>query len=159
ASNLYTYDSFSATNFTWEAEDYNFATNAPSGGGNFIDNPRYAFVSANDTYFQKPSEILDDYDDNGGGAPRGYRPDLVETEFSLGGAPNGGIAGGELMRQKVLDAIALDPTVREVNVGFFDGGPGTPGTDLPNWMNYTRTFPTGPFNVYVRVASGAGTIG
>ncbi len=56
------------------------------------------------------------------------------------------------MRQKVLDAFALDPMVRDVNVGFFDGGT---GTDLPNWMNYTRTYPTGPFNVYTRVAAGA----
>ena len=157
ASNFYTYDSFSATNLTWEAEDYNYSTNdASSGGGHFIDNPRYAFVAAADTYYQKVGEFLDDYDDNGGGAPRVYRNDSVANEFALGGAPNGGIAGGELMRQKVLDAIALDATVREVDVGFFDGGT---GADLPNWMNYTRTFPTGPFNVYVRAASGAGTIG
>jgi len=60
-----------------------------------------------------------------------------------------------LMRQKVLDAFALDPNVREVNVGFFDGGT---GADQPNWMDYTRTFPTGPFNVYTRVASGGGTL-
>src|SRR6476660_2749037 len=57
------------------------------------------------------------------------------------------------MRQKVRDAFALDPSVREVNVGFFDGGT---GSDLPNWMNYTRTYPTGPFNVYTRVAFGGG---
>src|SRR6267378_5287145 len=60
------------------------------------------------------------------------------------------------MRQKVLDALALDPTIRDVNVGFFDGGAGVLGTGLPNWMNYTRTYPTGPFNVYTRVAFGGG---
>ena len=60
---------------------------------------------------------------------------------------------GELMRQKVLDAFALDPLVREVNVGFFDG---STGGDLPNWMNYTRTYPSGKFNVYTRVAYGGG---
>jgi hypothetical protein len=160
ASNLYTYDAFSPTNFTWEVEDYNYSTNgAFSGGGNFIDNPRYAFVSAADTYWQRFSEILDDYDDNGntGGPLRVYRSslDAVETEFSLGGGNNGGTSVGELMRQKVLDALALDPGIRDVNVGFFDGGT---GSDLPNWMNYTRTFPTGPFNVYTRVASGGGTL-
>ncbi|PWU13202.1 MAG: hypothetical protein C5B50_19780 [Verrucomicrobia bacterium] len=160
ASNLYTYDTFSPTNFTWEVEDYNYSTNAPfSGGGNFIDNPRYAFVSAADTYYQKASEILDDYDDNGNpaGTSRIYRSalDSVETEFCLGTGNNGGTSVGELMRQKVLDAFALDSTIREVNVGYFDGGT---GADLPNWMNYTRTFPAGPFNVYTRVASGGGTL-
>jgi hypothetical protein len=160
ASNLYTYDAFSPNNFTWEVEDYNYSTNAPfSGGGNFIDNPRYAFESAADTYFQKASEILDDYDDNGntGGPLRVYRSslDAVETEFSVGTGNNGGTSVGELMRQKVLNALALDPTIRDVNVGFFDGGT---GADLPNWMNYTRTYPTGPFNVYSRVASGGGTL-
>jgi len=59
------------------------------------------------------------------------------------------------MRQKVLDAFALDPFIRDVDVGFFDGGT---GADLPNWMDYTRTFPTGPFNVYTRAASGGGTL-
>jgi len=155
-SNLYTYDAFSPTNFTWEAEDYNFTTQNPpfAGGGQFIDNPRYAFVAAADTYWQRQGEILDDYDDNGGGVPRVYRGplDSVETEFALGGGVNAGVSIGELMRQKVLDALALDPTVREVNVGFFDGGT---GADLPNWMNYTRTYPSGNFNVYTRVAAGA----
>jgi hypothetical protein len=160
ASNLFTYDAFSPTNFTWETEDYNFSTNAPfSGGGNFIDNPRFAFVSAADTYYQKASEILDDYDDNGNtaGPSRIYRSslDAVETEFSLGAGNNGGTSAGELMRRKVLDALALDPTIRDVNVGYYDGGT---GSDLPNWMNYTRTFPTGPFNVFARVASGGGTL-
>src|SRR5882724_7409479 len=158
ATNRYTYDTFSPTNFTWEAEDYNYSTNAPfSGGGNFIDNPRYAFVSAADTYWQRFGELLDDYNDNGnlGGTLRVYRSaqDSVETEFALGGAPNGGVSIGELMRQKVLDALALDPTVREVNVGFFDGGS---GSGLPNWMDYTRTYPSGNFNVYTRVAAGTG---
>ncbi len=158
ATNLYTYDAFSPTNFTVEAEDYNFSTVNPpfSGGGNFIDNPRYAFVSAPDTYWQRFSELLDDYDDNANpaGLSRIYRSSLdgVETELALGGAPNGGVSIGELMRQKVLDALALDPTVREVNVGFFDGGT---GADLPNWMNYTRTYPSGNFNIYTRVAAGA----
>jgi hypothetical protein len=156
ASNLYTYDSFSPTNFTWEAEDYNYATNGASGGGNFIDNPRYGFDVANDTYYQKGGELQDDYDDNGGGAPRVYRNDAVANEFSLGAGNNGGASPGELMRQKVLDAYALNQAlVRDVDVGFFDGGT---GTDLPNWLNFTRTFPTGPFNVYVRAASGSGGV-
>jgi Carbohydrate binding module (family 6) len=149
ASNRVVYDAFSPDHFTWETEDYDF------GSGQYIDNPTYAFTSAVDTYWQRAGTPPVDYSDNGNGAPRIYRDplELVETEFSLGGAVNGGVNVGELMRQKVLNAYALDSSVRDINVGFFDGGT---GSGLPNWMNYTRTYPTGLFNLYVRVAFGGG---
>ena len=44
-------------------------------------------------------------------------------------------------------------SIREVDMGNFDG-PGA-ASGLPNWLNYTRTYPTGAFNVYTRVAFGA----
>jgi len=50
------------------------------------------------------------------------------------------------MRQKILDAFALDPTIRDVDMGNFDTG---------NFVNYTRTYPAGAFNVYTRAAFGA----
>ncbi|MDB6112448.1 MAG: hypothetical protein JWR69_4198, partial [Pedosphaera sp.] len=152
-TNSIVYDTFSPTNLTWEAEDYDF------GGGLFIDNPRYAFGAAADTYWQQPGAPGVDYSDNGAGAPRVYRGpfELVATEFSYGVGPNGGNSVGELMRQKVLDAYALDNTIRDVDVGFFDG-PGA-ASGLPNWLNYTRTCPTGAFNVYARVAFGGATAG
>jgi hypothetical protein len=59
------------------------------------------------------------------------------------------------MRQKVLDAFAVTNAARDVNVGYFDGGA---GSGLPNWMNYTRTFPTGNYNVYLRAADGGGAL-
>jgi Carbohydrate binding module (family 6) len=151
ASNRVVYDAFSPDHFTWEAEDYDF------DGGLYIDNPTYAFTAAADTYWQRAGIPPVDYSDNGaaGGPLRVYRDPvgLVETEFSLGGAANGGVNVGELMRQKVLNALALDGSIREVDVGYFDGGT---GSGLPNWMNYTRTYPTGLFNVYARVAFGGG---
>jgi hypothetical protein len=53
-SNIVTYDAFSPANFTWESEDYDYATDPLSGpGAFFIDNPRYAFESAGDTYYQR----------------------------------------------------------------------------------------------------------
>jgi hypothetical protein len=152
SSNTVTYDAFSPDNFTWEAEDYDYAADPLFGpGGSFIDNPRYAFESAPDTYWQREGMPPVDYFDNAPGAQnhvfRGIF-DLVATEFSVGLGANGGPSQGELMRQKILDALALDDRIRDVDVGNFDSG---------DWINFTRTYPTGPFNVYTRAAFGGGT--
>ncbi len=155
-SNSYIYDAFSPLNFTWECEDYDF------GGGQFIDNPVLTFVGPGpNTYFQEatPYSNLIDANDNGNlsGPSRIYRDsgENVETEYSVEGGANGGQSIGELMRQKVLDAFAVTNIAREVNVGYFDGGT---GSGLPNWMNYTRTYPSGNYNVYLRVADGGGSL-
>ncbi len=155
-SNSYVYDAFSPANFSWEAEDYDF------GGGMFIDNPVYTFVGPGpNTYYQEqtPYQNFTDASDNGNlsGPSRLYRDPLenVETEYSVGGGINGGQSIGELMRQKVLDAYGVTNIANEVNVGYFDGGT---GSGLPNWMNYTRTYPAGTYNVYLRAADGAGAL-
>lgn len=162
-SNSYVYDAFSPLNFSWECEDYDF------GGGMFIDNPVYTFVGPGpNTYYQEqisygtdPSYVnLTDANDNGNlaGPSRVYRDPSgnVETEYSLGSGNNGGQSISELMRQKILDAYAVTNIARDVNVGYFDGGT---GSGLPNWMNYTRTYPSGTYNAYLRVANGGGTLG
>lgn len=149
--NSVTYDAFSSDNFTWEAEDYDYAMDVFSGpAGLFIDNPRYAFESAEDTYWQREGMPPVDYSDNTGPQNDVYRGpfDLVATEFSVGTGANGGPSQGELMRSKVLAALALDDRIRDVDVGNFDSG---------NWINFTRTYPAGAFNVYTRVAHGGGT--
>ncbi len=155
-SNSYIYDAFDPKNFTWECEDYDF------GGGLFIDNPVISFVGPDtNTYYQETNGYvnLTDANDDGSlsGPNRVYRDPLenVETEFSIGTGANGGQSIGELMRQKVLDAFAVTNSARDVNVGYFDGGT---GTGKPNWMNYTRTYPAGNFNVYLRVADGGGAL-
>ncbi|HEV2693951.1 MAG TPA: hypothetical protein VG347_13740 [Verrucomicrobiae bacterium] len=156
-SNTYTYDAFSQNNFTWECEDFDF------GGGQYIDNPVYTFVGPNtNTYYQEATPYVNftDASDNGNlaGPSRIYR-DLgvgnVETEFSITPGVSGVQIMGELMRQKVVDAYAVTNIAREVNVGYFDFGV---GSGLPNWMNYTRTYPTGNFNVFLRVADGGGSL-
>jgi hypothetical protein len=152
-SNKITYDSFSPTNFMVEAEDYDFASDPFSGpGGQYIDNPRYAFAVASDTYYQRQGQPPVDYNDGGGAnQPHVYRGplDLPATEFANGVGQNGGNSVGEMMRQKVADAYALDGTIRDVDLGFFDSG---------NWQNYTRTYPSGVYNVYDRIADGGGNL-
>ncbi len=162
-SNSYVYDAFSPDNFSWECEDYDF------GGGQFIPNPAISFSGPGpNTYYQEqvsygtdPSYInITDANDNGNlaGLGRAYRDPggNVETEYSVGTGANGGQSLGELMRQKVLDAYAVTNIARDVNVGYFDGG--TAGSGLPNWMNYTRTYPSGSYNAYLRVADGGGAL-
>jgi hypothetical protein len=155
-TNSYVYDGFSPNNFTWECEDYDF------GGGMYIDNPVYTFVAPNtNTYYQEQTPYVNftDASDNGNlaGPSRIYRDpaENVETEYSIGAGVNGGQSIGELMRQKVLDAYNVTNIARDVNVGYFDGGT---GSGLPNWMNYTRTYPNGSFNVYLRVADGGSAL-
>jgi hypothetical protein len=155
-TNSYVYDGFDPKNFSFEAEDFDF------GGGLFIDNPVVSFVGPDtNTYYneQTPYVSLVDANDNGNasGPSRIYRDPSypVETEFSIGTGNNGGNSIGELMRQKVIDAFAITPIANEVNVGYFDGGT---GAGLPNWMNYTRTYSNGNYNVYLRAADGGGNI-
>ncbi|MGH7989012.1 MAG: LamG-like jellyroll fold domain-containing protein, partial [Limisphaerales bacterium] len=149
-TNSYVYDDFSPTNFTWEGEDYDF------NGGQYIDNPVYQFTASPVSYYNQVGEPPIDYQDNGAGTPRVYRPgDAVETEYSYGTGVNGGNSIGEMMRQKILDAFALDPTIEDVDMGYFDGGS---GAGLPNLVNYTRTYPTGTFNIFIRAANGSGGV-
>ncbi len=156
ATNSYVYDAFSPTNFTFEVEDYDF------GGGLFIPNPVVDFTGLNtNSYYQNPIMYTDtvDANDNGNtaGPSRIYRDptENVETEYSIGNGANGGNAIGELWRQKVKDAQTNAFNTAEVNVGYFDGGS---GAGLPNWMNYTRSYASGSYNIYLRVADGGGNI-
>jgi len=153
-SNKITYDTFSSTNFMVEAEDYDYAQDIFAGPGNqYIDNPRYAFEEASDTYFHRFGLYGVDYSDNAT-TPQSssYRSgfDLAATEFSVSTGQNGGNSVGEALRQKVLDAWFLNTAIREVDLGFFD--------TATNWQNYTRTYPAGAFNVYGRIADRGGNL-
>jgi len=156
-SNLYFYDAFSPVNFTWEAEDYDYSS------GLFTDNPTYVFDPTINPYYQSAGTPQTDYQDNGNGtgSPQSqvYRSssDLAATEYSLGAGTSGNAPGnislGELMRQKILSAYNQTNIIRDVDLGNFDfGASTTPG--LPNWVNYTRTYPQGLYNVYLRAAMG-----
>jgi hypothetical protein len=159
-TNYFVYDGFSPTNYTWEAEDYDF------NSGSFADNPPFAFDSS-DPYYLATGTPETDYSDQGAAGEaqaQVYRSpsDIAATEFSVGAGNNGGNSIGELARQKILDALSTNGAIRDVDMGYFDGpattgGVPTPGT--PNWVNYTRTYPVGDWNVYVRAAAGSASVG
>src|SRR5579862_3622960 len=115
--------------YTWEAIDWDY------NSGLFIDNPQtnaYAGLnSAAGVDFNNP-----DYNNGTGGTPSdgssSYRPQGLETEGC-----------GDVAR------LAYSPftTNSDYDVGFNNGG---------NWGNYTRHYPAGVYNVFVRAADGNG---
>lgn len=126
-----TFDTFDPNSFTWEAEDYDF------NGGAYINNPvlpSQTNASPN-SYFGQVGVEGTDYLENGGGVgTKAYRPgDTMATEPC-----------GDLLRQKYIVAQQTDPTIQDYDVGWFDGG---------EWLNFTRSYPTGTFNVWARMSS------
>ncbi|HVU08495.1 MAG TPA: LamG-like jellyroll fold domain-containing protein [Verrucomicrobiae bacterium] len=169
-TNSYVYDAYSPTNFTWEAEDYDYSAGSGNGQpGFYMDNPPLGFTSDN-PYYQSFGSPEVDYQDNGAGITNGlstlntvnpYRDANIisapETEYSYGTGINGGNSIGELMRQRVMDALISGALPNgDIDMGYFDGGS---GQGLPNWVNYTRTFPKGAWNVYIRSAEGSTSAG
>ncbi len=162
ATSSYAYDAFAPDNFTWEGEDYDF------NGGGYADVLTNAFNAAINPYYQAAGVQVVDYNVNQGANSAAqsqvYRSisDIAATEYSLGAGNNGGNSIGELMRQNVRDALAKDPNFRDVDLGYFDGpatSGGSPVFGTPNWVNYTHTYPTGAFNIYVRAAFGGSSGG
>jgi hypothetical protein len=124
ATTTVNFDTFSATSFTWEAEDWDY------NGGLFIDNPQ------TNGYVGLSGVLGIDYLDfaNGGGQPYRAVDNVAATE-----------ACGDLARPQYNGTGMTD-----YNVGYNSGG---------EWLNFTRTFPTGKFNVYLRAARGQGGTG
>jgi hypothetical protein len=126
------FDTFSRTNFTIEAEDFNF------DAGQFLDTIVLSSAFGADNYRERDG--VQDIDHNELSTdPAGSRHDyrsgsLVGTEET-----------GDALRQKFLDAQANDPGVTDYNVT---------GVAVGEWLNYTRTFPAGNYNIYGRFAYG-----
>lgn len=123
------FDTFSPANFTWEAEDYDYE------GGKFFDNPVLSSTGGENSYFGLTSVADIDFNDQVGNGDHIYRAgDLIATPVAT-----------DLPRQKYLDAQVGDPAILDYKVGWFDGG---------EWVNHTRTYPKGTFQVYARLAGG-----
>ncbi len=132
STNTVVFDTFSQSNFMFEAEDWNF------DGGQYIDNPVLATMTGPNSYFGQIG--VEDIDQNElstdfGASQHEYRDFVfVGTE-----------ATGDMLRQNYLDAQTNNPAIRDYNVGWVENG---------EWLNYTRTFPAGTYNIYGRFANG-----
>jgi autotransporter-associated beta strand protein len=116
---------------TFDPNSYTFeAEDFDYGGGLFIDNPQHAAYAG-----LSAVAGVDCYRVNPGQGGQDYRPNPpgLETEGAI-----------DPPRQ------VSNPSLQDYDVGFNSGG---------NWGNYTRTFPTGTYNVYMRGADGIGASG
>jgi hypothetical protein len=114
---------YSASNYTWECEDWDY-TNGAGKSAQFFDNPQvdaYAGLSGNDG--------VDAHNASGGNS--NYRPNVG----GLGNEPNGDIQRAQFAGTNDYD------------IGWTAAG---------QWANYTRTYPTGVFNVVFRAAGNSG---
>ncbi|MGH7953322.1 MAG: hypothetical protein ACREFE_15610, partial [Limisphaerales bacterium] len=131
-----TFDTFSQTNFTIEAEDFDF------NGGQYIDNPvptgpntgpeadSYFFYPANNPANLAVTNV--DFVTLSVPGNQAYRPlDNVGTEPNV-----------DFLRDKLIDNGV---TNSDYDVGWWDKGA---------WLNYTRTIPTNNYYVYGRLAGG-----
>jgi hypothetical protein len=145
------FDTFSPTNFSWEAEDFDFnpaSSPVPSGNGlRFIDNPVPADATseATNAYFGQTGDQGIDYSTAFQSIIGTYiyrASDFVSTEVT-----------SDALRQTYLNAQLAK------NDPAYLGNPGIVDYDvdfLTSWIDYTRTFPTGNFNVYARLSAGNG---
>src|SRR4029077_21247008 len=139
------FDTFNPTNFIFEAEEFDYT---PDGivGGQFIDAPAYTSYATNTGYFGLDSlEAIDTHKGagNGGVNASDYRAGAADATKTQTAA-----AVGELPRQKFLNLVAAgDTNVVDHVVGNWGSAA---------WEISTKTSPAGKYNVYGRLAAGAG---
>ena len=137
-----TFDTFSQTNFMIEAVDFDF------NGGQFIDNPvpTAGLTLVTNSYYDggvdTTNMAVQNVDYNGfpdtapgGGEAWNYRP--LDTGV-------GQEVTGDFKRAKFTNDFGV---AQDYDIGYWNGG---------FWENYTRTFSTNSYNVYSRMAGGAG---
>jgi hypothetical protein len=135
------FDTYAPT-FTWEAEDYDF------NSGEFINNPILSATPTTGSYNGVQGNEGIDYHNWVVDGPTVYRPsDPVSTSVS-----------GDTPRKQFTAAAVPDYII-----GYFDGAgflatenQGLDGYQPQEWLNYTRTFAPGTYNIYARIAGGNG---
>jgi hypothetical protein len=130
------FDTFDSANLVVEAEDYNF------GNGAYINDPAVlpeGSFGDPTSYQGQVGEVDVDYHDTRADfqdAP--YRPeDHVRMQHTL-----------DVPRQKFVDQGGAPASVFDYDIGDIAAG---------EWLNYTRSFPAGNYNVYLRESLVNGT--
>ncbi|HXB60272.1 MAG TPA: hypothetical protein VNU95_11930 [Candidatus Acidoferrales bacterium] len=129
------FDTINPNYYTWEAEDYDYSS------GNFFDNPQ------TNAYYQDAGVAnVDCYNPGGAGNANAYLravgPIFANDHGDLNVEPNGDVP--RLQYLNTTNPIFGTPYV-DYDVGFTAGG---------QWGNYSRTYPGGTYNIYVRASSG-----
>lgn len=148
------FDNFAATNYQWEAVDYDFTTNStagqfidnavPTGDGGAVAAGQFSNgTMATNSYFEFPEGLFNNsYAQQGidvgwnmiSGQVMDYRADGVATQPST-----------DAIRPKFIAAQKEfnDPAIGPFNICYFTNG---------SWLNYTRHYPTNNFYIWGRLA-------
>jgi hypothetical protein len=136
----FTFDTYSPS-VLWEAEDYDF------NSGQFINAPILSSTPASGSYNGVAGTEGIDFHNNSPSGPQSYRPDPMSTAVS-----------GDTARQNFMNAGVADYII-----GYFDGAGFGPAGNVglgsyqpQEWVNYTRSFPAGTYNLYARISGGNG---
>jgi len=127
--------------FTWEAEDYDFSS------GQYINSPILSSTAQAGSYFGVSGTQGIDFNDYTGDGPETFRPDHMSTAVST-----------DAPRQNYVSAGVSDYIVGYFNGSSFTAGNnvGLSGYNASEWVNYTRNFPAGTYNIVGRLANGNG---
>ncbi len=156
ATTTVNFDTFSSKDFQWEAEDFDYdpsLSQVPNGTGlRYTDNPILTDYAAANSYYEQTGD--------GGqiiaGPGQLTTNDYSALFFNIGDIntlfrTNDSVpieVTGDTARQSIRDAILLqgDPRIQDFDI-----------YNITNhaWANYTRTFPSGGFNVYAHLSAGA----
>ncbi len=121
------FDTFSTNYFTWEADDFDFS------GGQFINDPILSTNSPDSYYNTVGVSNIDEYVLNYSAT----QPHLWRTNDEVSTALSGDTPRAQFIAAGIPDYL----------VGYFNPS---------NWVNYTRTYPAGTYNIYGRLANGNG---
>jgi hypothetical protein len=156
SSYSFSFDTFSQTNFMFEAEDFDF------NGGQFIDNPVPTadnLLSTTSPTYALGTEETNSYYGNPGGLSGNLA--VFDVDFNTDASVNsadfyyrpfdncGTEITSDYLRQKFINSQTnlSDPNVADFDVGWWNAN---------WWLNYTRTYPTGNYYLYGRLAGGNG---
>ncbi len=136
-SGTVTFDTFSPTNLVIEAEEFDF------NNGQFIDHADYTSYATNTSYFGLDSSA-------GVDTSKILTANVNATDYRAGAADGSKTqtpASTDIPRQRFIDLATNDANVVDHVVGNFSSS---------DWQNYTRTFSSGNYNVYARIAPTGG---
>ena len=148
-STTVTFDTFNQTDFTWEAEDFDFdPANSPVPNGSslrFIDNPVPMSAPATNSYYGQTGDLDIDYSSqflNVLPLPTVYRSTAMNINNII---PIETTADAQRARTLNAQLQQDDPYIQDYDI-----------FNLTNsaWINYTRTFPAGNYYVYARLSAG-----
>ncbi|HTR42215.1 MAG TPA: LamG-like jellyroll fold domain-containing protein [Pseudomonadales bacterium] len=145
------FDTFNSTNFTWEAEDFDFdPANSPDPNNSnlrYIDSPVPTSAPATNSYYGQTGDLDIDYSSqfinlNVLPVPAVYRTSAQNLNNIV---PIQVTADAQRARTANAQVQQANPYIQDYEI-----------FNLTNtaWINYTHTFPAGNYYVYARLSAG-----